>query len=106
MVNKMEGKCHKCSKTFDSSAKLLLHKTKNCKPKICNDCGSSFTEVRSLNYHLKNRELIRCDHCDGKLCNNELFQRLQRSVQKVADKTVGDLDQYIYPNSEYENKAG
>ena len=65
----MGNKCKKCNKNFDSSVKLLEHLVKHCNPKVCYNCGSSFSGIQALNYHIKNRKLIRCDHCDGKYCN-------------------------------------
>ena len=100
-VISMSSKCKKCKKDFNSPVELLQHRMKHCKSKTCSDCGSTFSEVRQLNQHLKNRKLIRCNHCNGKFCNNDHFQRHQRTIQKAVNTSVPDLNQRIYPVSGY-----
>ena len=102
----MSNKCRKCNKDFQSPVELLQHRMKHCKSKVCSDCGANFSQVRNLNNHLKNRKLIQCDHCGGKFCNNDHFQRHQRTIQKVMINSIPDLDQRIYPISGYEEEDG
>ena len=67
--------CSVCKEYFETKSQLTFHQTRNCKLKICGDCGEKFPRQRGLLHHRKNRENIVCTHCTKTFCNNEHFSQ-------------------------------
>ena len=99
--------CKKCLKKFDTKIRLRQHRHQVlCKKKICRNCEAEFRRVRDLVRYEKNRQNIKCNHCNNTFCNNEHFQKHIRTITESKKEEYIELDVPINSKSGYEDTDG
>ena len=98
-------RCGTCGKVCKNEFEFIDHQRRSCKNKTCSNCKTVFRERRDLIKHENNKKNIVCTHCDRIFCNDDHFQKHQRSIKQPTN-TTHNLDLPVNPPTIYEEYVG
>ena len=82
-------KCSHCNETFCTSKLLKSHcKAKHDNNVSCEECGQKFTLKRSLDLHMKKRNIVTCGECENKFCNLKALSIHKNEVHNYIECDV------------------
>ena len=85
-------------------AEESLKRGRKPKNKTCNDCHTTFREVRDLTRHLKNRKMQACgSHCPKLFCTFDQLRKHKNSLQQPKDGHV-DFESPLANTTGYEHE--